>query len=161
MARGNGAATADGQATTEGQQGEQQNGSGNSRANRSYIVVPLPADLKERFENEAKTADKPVGPYVRDMLAQFLGIEIPATVSTRRSKYANDEERKAAQAERTKSRSQTMRNLMAQFREFQAKGIPADEAARLAAAQQASATAQTPAGNPEDVAKNEPAAATA
>lgn len=140
MAQGKGTAGAVAEAPADGATGEAANGTTaeaktNSRPNRSYIVVPVPADLKTRFEEEAKAADVPVGPYVRNLLAKFLGIEIPVSASTRRSKYASDEERKAAQTTRNQTRSATMRNLMAAFRDMQAKGISPEEAARLASAQ--------------------------
>lgn len=145
MAQGKGS-NATSEAPAEG--AGEASGKANSRPNRSYIVVPVPADLKARFEEEAKTKDVPVGPYVRDLLAGFLGITIPATVSTRRSKYASDEERKAAQKARTQSRSNTMRSLMAAFREMQQKGVSPEEAARLASAQVltsgANGTTETP-----------------
>lgn len=136
MAQGKSAtATATAEAPTDGTTGEgAATPKANARPNRSYIVMPLPADLKARFEEEAKVKDVPVGPYVRDLLAGYMGITIPATVSTRRSKYASDEERKAAQTQRNQSRSQTMRNLMAQFREMQKNGVSAEDAARLASA---------------------------
>lgn len=134
MAKGNGTAGAAEQGTAESTGAEGTDAKANSRPNRSYIVVPVPADLKTRFEEEAKAADVPVGPYVRNLLAKFLGIEIPVTASTRRSKYASDEERKAAQTARAQSRSATMRNLMTAFREMQKNGVSPEDAARLASA---------------------------
>jgi len=104
----------------------------NPKRDRSYIVVPVPPEVKSRFEDEAKAADKPVGPYVRDQLFGFLGIPIPITTVTRRSKYASAEEREAAQKERHKNRSATMRDLMKAFREAQAKGLSGDAAVQAA-----------------------------
>lgn len=140
MARGNGTAesTPEGATATEPK----------VRPDRSYIVVPVPAELKSRFEEEAKTADMPVGPYVRNMLAKFLGIEIPVTATARRSKYGSDEERKAAQKARNQNRSGTMRDLMAAFREAQASGKSPEEAAQLASAKIAQLLANGPAVAP-------------
>lgn len=109
-----------------------------ARAARLYIVVPMPANMKDRFEADAKTADKPVGPYVRDFLAQTLGIEIPVTETTRRSKYASDVERKDAQAKRNADRSSTMKNLMAAYRNALKAGLDPSAAASQAAANVAS-----------------------
>lgn len=119
--------------STDGTTGEAPKAKRN-RPDRSYVVVPLPADLKARFEEEAKTADVPVGPYVRNLLARFLGIEIPVTTTARRSKYATDEERKNAQKARNQNRSSTMRDLMAAFRKAQASGKSPEEAAAEASA---------------------------
>lgn len=101
---------------------------------RSYIVVPLTPELKERFESEAKAADnKPVGPYFRDLLFGLLGIPIPETTVVRHSKYASKEEREAAQKERNKNRSTTMKTLLERFRQAQKTGVSDDQAADLAA----------------------------
>lgn len=136
MAQGKGnaatvdATASDGAGTDEGAPTETKQKK--ARPNRSYVVVPMPGDLKARFENEAKAADKPVGPYVLGLLAQSLGIEIPVTVTARRSKYNSDEERKAAQKARNQNRSATMRDLMAAFRDAQKAGANPEEAARIA-----------------------------
>lgn len=84
---------------------------------RSYIVVPMPSNMREMIVAEAKAADKPVGPYLRDWIAAQRGIELPATVTTRRSKYTSEEERKAAQKERNKSRSELIKQLLQQHRQ--------------------------------------------
>lgn len=122
----------EGQGTAEGAGGDNAGADGaeatNPRTARSYIVVPLPPDLKTRFQEEAKVADKDVGPYVRDLLAQFLGIEIPVTAVSRRSKYASDDERKAAQKTRNQSRAATMKNLMDRYKAALASGKSAEEA---------------------------------
>lgn len=131
MAKGNGTATQDANAT-----GSESNADGTTEAPRkarSYIVVPMPPELKERFEAEAKAADQPVGPYVlRSVIAKQLGIDIPVTTIARRSKYASDDERKAAQKARNQSRSETMRALMANFKALQAKGVSAEDAVKQA-----------------------------
>lgn len=114
------------------------------KKDRSYIVVPLTPDVKSRFESEAKAADKPAGPYVRDLLFGFLGIPIPATTVTRRSKYASAEEREAAQKERNKSRSATMRDLMKAFREAQKSGMTPEEAVKAASESVASGAPAEP-----------------
>jgi hypothetical protein len=150
--RSNGA-TVDGEgqgpaAGTEGPGGDQGEGA-NPRTARSYIVVPLPPDLKTRFQEEAKVADKDVGPYVRDLLAQFLGIEIPVTAVSRRSKYASDDERKAAQKTRNQSRAATMKDLMNRYKAALAAGKSAEEAVNESIQ---SATTGTPAPEGEPVA---------
>lgn len=104
------------------------------RAQRTYVVVPMPANLKSVFEEEAKNADKAIGPYVRDFLAQVKGIEIPVTVTTRRVKYANDEERDAAKKARRESRSSTMKALLAHFNQLTKGGMSAEQATAQAAA---------------------------
>jgi hypothetical protein len=120
---------------------------------RSYIVVPVPPDVKSRFESEAKAADnKPVGPYVRDLLFGFLGIPIPETTTTRHSKYASKEEREAAQKDRNKSRSQTMKALMKAFRDAQAAGVSKEEAAELAGRMVAGTAPTTAEPEPEPTA---------
>jgi len=130
MARGNGTANAEG-AVNEAGTGEDAD---KKRGSRSYIVVPLPPDLKSRFESEAEAADLPAGPYVRNLLAKLLGIELPpAAITARRSKYASDEERKAAQKQRNQNRSATMRDLFALFKAAQASGLSPEEAAQRAA----------------------------
>ena len=83
---------------------------------RSYIVVPMPQFMRERFIAEAKSADKPTGPYVRDLLAEKLGIELPKTATTRRSKYASPEEAKAAQKAKAKERNELIKSLLEEHR---------------------------------------------
>lgn len=146
MAKGNGTAVVDGQATdaTGATATGTEGATKKARPDRSYIVVPVPADLKTRFEDEAKAADVPVGPYVRNLLAKFLGIEIPVSTTARRSKYENDDQRKAAQKERNQSRSGTMRDLMKAFREAQASGKSPEEAAQIASAAIANLLANGP-----------------
>lgn len=124
------------------------------RSQRSYVVVPMPPNMKALFEEQAKAADKAVGPQVRDYLAAQLGIEIPVTVSTRRVKYATDEERDAAKTARRQDRSSTMKALMAQFRALTKGGMSAEQAV-LAASQNVATGAPAPEGEPEA----EPAAA--
>lgn len=126
------------------------------RALRSYVVVPMPADMKARFETDAKTADKPIGPFVRDFLAQTLGIEIPVTTTTRRVKYATDTERDAAKVARRQERSGTMKALMAQFRALTKGGMSPEQAVLAASQNVASGTPvpaeeQAPATAPEEV----------
>lgn len=104
------------------------------RAQRAYIVVPMPPNLKEVIQGKANGSDKPIGTYVRDFLAQAEGIEIPVTATTRRVKYANDEERDAARKSRRESRSSTMKNLMAEFRKLTAGGMSPEQATAAAAA---------------------------
>lgn len=122
------------------------------KRDRSYIVVPLPADVKTRFEGEAKAADSPVGPYVRNLLFGFLGIPVPVGTTARRSKYASAEDRDKAQKARNQTRSQTMRTLMAQFRKAQAAGMTDEEAA-------AAAGHAVAAGVPEPAPEGEPVTA--
>ena len=114
MARG---ATAEAEQATA-TEGEQQDGEQKPKRaanpNRSYIVVPMPPNMKKLFEDEA--GDKAVGPYVRDLLAQQRGIEIPKTEVSRRHKYANEEEKKAALKAQRKSRSDLIKQLMAEHR---------------------------------------------
>lgn len=104
------------------------------RAQRSYVLVPMPSNMKAVFEDEAKTAEKPLGIYVRDFLAGQRGIEIPVSVTTRRQKYASDEEREAAKKARRESRSNTMKGLMATFNLLTKSGISAEQATAVAAA---------------------------
>lgn len=118
------------------------------RAQRSYVVVPMPANLKEILQGEANGKDQPIGPYVRDLIAQLKGVEIPVTTATRRVKYANDEERDAARKARRESRSSTMKNLMNEFRKLTASGLSPEEATARAAANVASGNL-TPDAAPE------------
>lgn len=104
------------------------------RSLRSYVVVPMPGNMKALFEEQAKGADKPIGPFVRDYLAAQMGIEIPVTVSTRRVKYATDEERDAAKLSRRQERSGTMKALMAQFRALTKRGMTPEQAVLAASA---------------------------
>lgn len=153
MARGtdNATATADGaqvegeaQATTElspeeAAKAEQKREARKARrAQRSYVVVPMPANLKELLQNEANGKDQPIGPYVRDLIAGLKGVEIPVTTSTRRVKYASDEERDAARKARRESRSSTMKNLMEEFRKLTKSGLSPEEATARAASNVAS-----------------------
>lgn len=108
------------------------------RQNRSYVVVPMPQNMKALFEEEAKVADKTVGAHVRDFLAGIKGIEIPVTVSTPRRKYATDEERDAAKKQRRESRSGTMKGLMHAFQALVKSGVSAEQATAIAAAAMAS-----------------------
>lgn len=166
VARGNGTAEAP-SGTTEGANGEAgSNGtdaakSKKVRPDRSYIVVPVPAELKARFEEEAKTADKPVGPYVRDLLAEKLGITIEMPTTARRSKYENDEQRKAAQKARNQTRSGEMRDLMKLFREAKAKGANPEDAARIASQGVLDLIKNGPSPAPAAAPEGEPAGATA
>jgi hypothetical protein len=103
------------------------------RAQRSYVVVPMPPNLKDALQADATAKDQTIGPFVRDLLASMKGIEIPVTVSTRRVKYGSDEERDAARKARRESRSFTMKNLMAEFRKLTASGLSPEEATARAA----------------------------
>lgn len=100
---------ANGKSTADAGPAETNNG-------RSYIVVPMPAFLRERFIQEAKQADKPTGPYVRDLLAEKLGIELPKEAVTRRTKYSSPEEAKAAQKVRSKERNELIKALLAEHK---------------------------------------------
>lgn len=84
---------------------------------RSYIVVPMPTFMRQRFIAEAKAADKPTGPYVRDLIAQQLGIELPPSTTSRRSKYASPEEAKAAQKAKAKARNELIKALLEEHRQ--------------------------------------------
>lgn len=118
------------------------------RALRSYVVVPMPQVLKSVFEAEAKAADKPIGPFVRDFLAQIKNIEIPVTQTVRRQKYATDEEREAAKKARRESRSTTMKGLMHTFQTLQKAGVSPEQATAIAGAVMATGKSV------EDVAKD-------
>lgn len=168
MARGNGNATQDAtdanaNAPADGSEGvtDGSNEGGTEspkakRSSRTYIVVPMPPDLKARFESEAEAADMPAGPYVlRNIIAKFLGIEIPVQTTARRSKYSSDDERKEAQKARAQSRSATMKNLMAEFRRLQASGVSADEAVARASAAVASGSVGADAGAGETASEPE------
>lgn len=83
---------------------------------RANVVVPMPAFFKELLAQEAKAADKPVGPFLRDLLASARGITIPESAVRRRSKYASDEERRAAQKASMRVRSELIKQLIAEHR---------------------------------------------
>ena len=104
------------------------------RAQRSYVLVPMPAAMKTKVDEDAKAASKPNGVYLRDLLAGQWGIEIPVTTTTRRQKYASDEERDAAKKARRESRSNTMKGLMAAFNQLTKSGLAPEQATALAGA---------------------------
>ena len=141
MARGNGtdSATAEAPAKKELTPEEQEKRK-QRRQLRSYIVVPMPANMKSIFEAEAQQAEKPAGVFIRDLLAGQRGIEIPVSVSTPRRKYATDEEREAAQKTRRETRSNTMKALFAQFNALKAQGLSVEQATAQAAANVADGT---------------------
>lgn len=100
-------------AATDGTEGQTE---GQTRSGRSYIVVPLPENVKQMFTEEAKAADVPVGPYVARQLAQFRGFELPVITASRRRKYANAEEAAAAQKAARQERSSLMKQLLAEHK---------------------------------------------
>lgn len=83
---------------------------------RTNVAIPMPMSLRLRFEGEAKTADKPLGPYLRDWIADQLGITLPVLTVKRHSKYASEEERKAAQKAAAQKRNEEVKVALAEYR---------------------------------------------
>lgn len=135
MARSNGSTATDAEGTDQTSGTDAEGGTTKAKPNRLYIVVPMTAEMKSLFESEATEAKVSVGPFVRNWIAQQRGLEIPVVTTARRSKYANDEERKAAQTARNATRSGTMKDLMAAYKKLLESGVGPEQAAQMAAAQ--------------------------
>lgn len=106
-----------------GQNGQGQ-GQGNQKA-RAGIYFQAPSVLRERIDAEAQEAGKTPAVFVRDLLAQRYGVELPAAQT--RTKYANADERKAAQTAARKSRQELIKQLLEAHKAAQA-GKPVEVA---------------------------------
>lgn len=113
---------------------------------RTNVAVPMPMFLRMQFEKEAKAEEKQLGPYVRDRLAELLGITLPEITVQRKRKYASEEERKAAQKAAALKRKEEVKAALAEYRARRA------EAANGTTAANDSATAETVEAESEAVA---------
>lgn len=83
------------------------------------IAVAVPKELKEKLEEHAKTGETTVAKIVRRHLAGLVNFDITEfekQVRTRTSKYATEEERKAAKEKANKERSALIAKLMAKYK---------------------------------------------
>lgn len=84
---------------------------------RVQIMFSLPAGLRALAEKMAEDKDTGLGTVIREAVAAYFEYELPATERRKRaSKYASDEERKAAQKEKNKKRNATLNKLLALYK---------------------------------------------
>lgn len=86
---------------------------------RASIAVAVPIELKNKLEEHAKANETTVAKIARRHLASLVDFDITEfekQVRTRSSKYASDEERKAAKEKANKERSALIAKLMAKYK---------------------------------------------
>lgn len=77
------------------------------------IQVNLPAELKALVTAKSEELDKSVSGWVASLIARELGYDLPLTHTRERArKYATEEERKAAQAERAREKNSAITALV-------------------------------------------------
>ena len=81
-------------------------------SDRETIALTVPDELKTLVEGRAKEQNLSTAAYVRELLAREFTYTIPEDFGTKR-KYANDEERKAAQKANAQKRNKMVKQLMA------------------------------------------------
>lgn len=80
---------------------------------RVQLMFSLPAGLRAIIEQDADKRDLGYATVVRMIVADHYEYELPATErKARASKYATEDERKAAQKERNKERNDTIKKLL-------------------------------------------------
>lgn len=90
-------------------------------AARASFVVMCPPQLKVAIEAAAKTADKSISEFVRNLLAPAIGYTGPMmNPATKRTKYATPEEKEAAQKKASKDRRDLTAMLLKRYRDEKA-----------------------------------------
>jgi hypothetical protein len=82
------------------------------------VYVQTPPELRGKLEEVAAKAGVTPQVWVRDHLAQEFGVVLPPV--TKRVKYANEEEKKAALKERSKAKNELIKKLLAEYQAAQA-----------------------------------------
>lgn len=78
-----------------------------------YVAVNMFPALLEALR--ANAGNKPLGTYAQALIADALGVTIPASLRTR-TKYASEEDKKAAAKKAAQDRSALVKYLMAEHR---------------------------------------------
>lgn len=81
------------------------------------IMIQVPKVLADAIERESGEKHVPKSRWVREFLAEGLGVELPVGTRSRVKKYATAEEREAAQKARAKTQRDVFQKLMQQYRE--------------------------------------------
>lgn len=84
-------------------------------ANLTVLIPPL---MKDKLKEFCDAQDKSVMDFVRTLVADTIGYELPVKASrVRSSKYATDEERKNAQRKKAADRRSLVSELIKRYRE--------------------------------------------
>ena len=82
------------------------------------VMVQMPKVLKDAIDAQAKAKDVSVSRWMREFLAESLGVELPEIIrKARKKKYATPEERAAAQKARVKTQRDVFTQLLARYGE--------------------------------------------
>lgn len=113
-------------AETEDENGEVSNGTKRERvdlatlANDEKVIFSfyVPAEMKRQMIKAGEDSDKTATAWARDVLAERLEYQIPASFAerTRTTKYGSEEERKAALAERGKQQRAAVKDLLSKVK---------------------------------------------
>ncbi len=87
---------------------------------RSSIMVTVPLELKQLIEEESERRNTPVSSLVRNWIADAMDYTLPVIERHRATKYASEEERRAAQKQQSRSRQALIKQLLQQYREQKA-----------------------------------------
>lgn len=94
------------------------------------MYISTPPVLKEKIEAEAAAAGKSARVYVRDLLAEKWGLVLPEPRT--RTKYGSDEEKLAAQKQKSQARQELIKRLLAEHRAAQQEAAAQANAASTA-----------------------------
>lgn len=78
-----------------------------------YVAVSMFPGLLEALR--ANCGDKPLGTYAQSLLADALGVTVPSSLRTR-TKYASEQDKKAAAKKAAQDRGALVKYLMAEHR---------------------------------------------
>lgn len=82
----------------------------------TQVMFVVPNELKELIDKRADEEGKSTSAWLRSLVAEEFDYELPISIIQRAKKYANDDERKAAQAAKAKTRNELLKKLLAAYR---------------------------------------------
>lgn len=97
------------------------------------LNIPFPAEMRVMLRSQAEQANVSEAQFVRDLVADRLGYEVPASFNERKHRIGqfsglSDEEKKAKIAEANKAKREQVNTLLAAIA---AGNIPTDKLAEL------------------------------
>jgi hypothetical protein len=91
-----------------------ENGTVQDKPKRHMFIIGVPNDeIYDAVSNAAKASEVSPARYLLHLASQALGFDIPKYVRTRVSKYASDEERKAAVKASAAKRQDKINSMLA------------------------------------------------
>lgn len=103
-------ADGDGAVAAKGKRG--QNADGTVKETNKIQLSNVPPELMARIGTAAKEGDTTRPRFVLQMVADHFGVTLPPIVRIGARKYANEEERKAANAQRAKNKTAAVARLV-------------------------------------------------